>query len=62
MCKTHEIGKKQFSHGFHYQIMGWKVCDHYKGFVNKQLDQQPSFNHNYHMQLITRPKCLGQIT
>jgi hypothetical protein len=39
MCKTHELVKEQFSHGFHYQLMGWEVCDHYKEFVNRQLDE-----------------------
>jgi hypothetical protein len=34
----------------------------YKEFANKQLDLQLSFSHNYHMQLVTRPNHLGQIT
>jgi hypothetical protein len=28
VCKlTYEPRKKQFLHVFHYQIMGWEVCD-----------------------------------
>jgi hypothetical protein len=27
MCKKYEPMKKQFSHNFHQQIVGWEVCD-----------------------------------
>jgi hypothetical protein len=27
MCKTYKPMKKQFSHDFHYQLMGWEICD-----------------------------------
>ncbi len=27
VCKKHELMKEQFSHDFHYQIVGWEVCD-----------------------------------
>jgi hypothetical protein len=27
MCETYKPMKEQFSHDFHYQIMGWEVCE-----------------------------------
>jgi hypothetical protein len=32
MCKKHELIKKQFSHDFHYQTVGWEVSDVPNGF------------------------------
>ncbi len=27
VCKMYKPMKEQFSHNFHYQIVGWEVCD-----------------------------------
>jgi hypothetical protein len=27
VCEMYEPMKKWFSHDFHYQLMGWEVCD-----------------------------------
>lgn len=27
VCQKYKLVKKQFLHNFHYEIVGWEVCD-----------------------------------